>query len=146
MSPALPLETASEPGWCEPSRGASARPGVLSLIHAQGGTCVNVGCVPKKLFYTAATLREQIVGQTAIAAGYGLGVDAAVPVDWAALKGRISAYVKRLNTVYKTGWEKVFPRPVCSPCVLLAHLFGRPAARWRWGLHPSSASTRSSCS
>lgn len=36
-----------------------------------GGTCVNVGCIPKKLFHTGAILNESIE----LAEGYGIKVD-----------------------------------------------------------------------
>ena len=39
-----------------------------------GGTCVNVGCVPKKLMFMAAQTRETIVGHVSTAGGFG-GID-----------------------------------------------------------------------
>jgi len=60
-----------------------------------GGTCVNVGCVPKKIMWNAASAAHALHD----AAGYGF--DAVTPVhDWAALKERRDAYVARLNEVY----------------------------------------------
>ena len=61
-----------------------------------GGTCVNVGCVPKKLMYTAASFLE------AAAEGEGYGVEHASPpkLNWATLTQRRNAYVERLNTIY----------------------------------------------
>jgi len=60
-----------------------------------GGTCVNVGCVPKKIMWNAASAAHAIHD----AAGYGFG--ALHPDhDWAALKQRRDAYVLRLNDVY----------------------------------------------
>jgi glutathione reductase (NADPH) len=61
-----------------------------------GGTCVNVGCVPKKLFtygaHFAAECRE--------AAGYGWTV--APPThDWRKLIANKDAEIKRLNGVYQ---------------------------------------------
>eukprot|EP00968_Pinguiococcus_pyrenoidosus_P019847 scaffold2224_cov261-Pinguiococcus_pyrenoidosus.AAC.20 len=38
-----------------------------------GGTCVNVGCVPKKLMFNASQLRESMVGDVSISKGYGYG-------------------------------------------------------------------------
>jgi len=74
-----------------------------------GGTCVNVGCVPKKLMFSAAAVRESITGPAEIATGYGFGeAKAAVGemlVDWSGLKARRDAYVERLNTVYESGWQ-----------------------------------------
>ena len=37
-----------------------------------GGTCVNVGCVPKKLMWMAASQRESMVGSVAVTEGFGL--------------------------------------------------------------------------
>jgi glutathione reductase (NADPH) len=72
-----------------------------------GGTCVNVGCVPKKIMFMAAAHREMMVGGAATAKGYGFDVpEEAGKVDWAGLKARRDAYVARLNTNYKGGWEK----------------------------------------
>lgn len=60
-----------------------------------GGTCVNVGCVPKKLMYTAATHFE--AAETA--PGYGVTMPHP-KLDWGALVARRNAYVARLNGIY----------------------------------------------
>jgi glutathione reductase (NADPH) len=61
-----------------------------------GGTCVNVGCVPKKIMWNAAGSAHAIHD----AAGYGF--DLATPRhDWPALKLRRDAYVTRLNGIYE---------------------------------------------
>ncbi len=62
-----------------------------------GGTCVNVGCVPKKLMYTAAAFLEAAEEST----GYGVRHDAPPRLDWEALVERRDAYVKRLNGIYE---------------------------------------------
>ncbi|NND36515.1 MAG: FAD-dependent oxidoreductase, partial [Gammaproteobacteria bacterium] len=62
-----------------------------------GGTCVNVGCVPKKIMWNAASAAHAIHD----AAGYGFGVKETAH-DWQALKARRDAYVLRLNGVYET--------------------------------------------
>jgi glutathione reductase (NADPH) len=60
-----------------------------------GGTCVNVGCVPKKIMWNAASAAHAIHD----AAGYGF--DPVTPGhDWPALKLRRDAYVTRLNGIY----------------------------------------------
>ena len=60
-----------------------------------GGTCVNVGCVPKKLMYTAAAHFE--AAETAP----GYGVEMGKPrLDWGALAAKRDAYVARLNGIY----------------------------------------------
>ncbi len=68
---------------------------------ALGGTCVNVGCVPKKvMWYTA-----QHAHYFAHAADYGF--DAVVRGhDWSALKTRRDAFVKRLNDIYANNLNK----------------------------------------
>ena len=66
-----------------------------------GGTCVNVGCVPKKLMWNAA----EFVGAVADARGYGFDVHIAGH-DWAGLKTRRDAYVARLNGIYESNLAK----------------------------------------
>src|SRR5210317_1427471 len=61
-----------------------------------GGTCVNVGCVPKKVMWYAAQLAHAIDDAPA----YGFDVDARGH-DWPVLKSRRDAYVKRLNGIYE---------------------------------------------
>src|SRR6187551_1220318 len=66
-----------------------------------GGTCVNVGCVPKKLMWNAA----EFVGSVADARGYGF--DATLGGhDWAALKSARDAYVQKLNGIYEANLGK----------------------------------------
>ncbi|HUG73694.1 MAG TPA: glutathione-disulfide reductase [Steroidobacteraceae bacterium] len=60
-----------------------------------GGTCVNVGCVPKKLMWNAA----ELAGAMADARGYGFDLRS-VGHDWAGLKAARDAYVVRLNGIY----------------------------------------------
>jgi glutathione reductase (NADPH) len=61
-----------------------------------GGTCVNVGCVPKKVMWYAAEMRHHLEH----AADYGFTVDSGGH-DWASLKTRRDAYVTRLNGIYE---------------------------------------------
>jgi len=60
-----------------------------------GGTCVNVGCVPKKVMWFAAATAENIHH----AGNYGFDVTLN-KFDWAILKQRRDAYIKRLNGIY----------------------------------------------
>ncbi|MCR9218799.1 MAG: glutathione-disulfide reductase [Alphaproteobacteria bacterium] len=60
-----------------------------------GGTCVNVGCVPKKLFTYAAHVPEEIED----AAGYGWTVGAG-RFDWKTLVANKNAEIERLNGIY----------------------------------------------
>jgi glutathione reductase (NADPH) len=64
--------------------------------HRLGGTCVNVGCVPKKIMWSAAGIALSLHD----AADYGFDVEVGGS-DWAALKGKRDAYVLRLNGIYE---------------------------------------------
>mmetsp|Transcript_8965 Transcript_8965/g.11753 ORF Transcript_8965/g.11753 Transcript_8965/m.11753 type:complete len:518 (+) Transcript_8965:72-1625(+) len=72
-----------------------------------GGTCVNVGCVPKKLMFNASQQRESMIGDVSTAAGNGFNVpEAAGTFDWGAMKTRRDAYVSKLNNNYLNNWQK----------------------------------------
>lgn len=61
-----------------------------------GGTCVNVGCIPKKLMHQAALLGEAVHD----AAAYGWSVDpTAVKIDWERLREAVQNHVKSVNWV-----------------------------------------------
>ena len=77
------------------ARVAVVEPGPL------GGTCVNVGCVPKKVMWNAAQLAHALDD----AAGYGFSITRHGH-DWTALKHRRDAYVKRLNGIYRRNLER----------------------------------------
>lgn len=66
-----------------------------------GGTCVNVGCVPKKIMWYSAQHAHQLHH----APDYGFDV-AVNGHDWGALKLRRDAYVKRLNGIYANNLDK----------------------------------------
>ncbi|MEJ0005009.1 MAG: FAD-dependent oxidoreductase [Steroidobacteraceae bacterium] len=61
-----------------------------------GGTCVNVGCVPKKVMWNAA----EIAAAAEDSAGYGFKFGA-VAHDWSMLKTGRDSYVHRLNGIYE---------------------------------------------
>src|SRR5206468_12792598 len=60
-----------------------------------GGTCVNVGCIPKKLFSYAAHWREEFE----IAQAYGWASEARF--DWPTLIKNKDKEIARLNAVYE---------------------------------------------
>ncbi len=65
-----------------------------------GGTCVNVGCVPKKVMWYAAQLSHTLHDVP------DYGFDAALTtVDWPQLKAGRDAYVERLNAIYARNLE-----------------------------------------
>ena len=63
--------------------------------HRLGGTCVNVGCVPKKVMWYAASLAHMLDD----APDYGFHLERR-GLDWAALKSARDDYVARLNDIY----------------------------------------------
>lgn len=66
-----------------------------------GGTCVNVGCVPKKVMWNAATIAHSLRD----AEHYGFDV-ASTGHDWSALKRSRDAYIARLNGIYERNLEQ----------------------------------------
>ncbi len=66
-----------------------------------GGTCVNVGCVPKKVMWYAAHHAHQFHH----AADYGFDIDVNGH-DWRGLKTRRDAYIERLNGIYENNLDK----------------------------------------
>jgi glutathione reductase (NADPH) len=67
-----------------------------------GGTCVNVGCVPKKVMWNAAAIAHALHD----APEYGFQVAATGPHDWPLLRQKRDAYVRRLNDIYASNLEK----------------------------------------
>jgi len=69
---------------------------VVAEGGALGGTCVNVGCIPKKLYSYAAHYGEMFEHS------HGFGWKSEKPqFDWALLQQRRAAEIKRLNGVYE---------------------------------------------
>lgn len=66
-----------------------------------GGTCVNVGCVPKKVMWYAADHAHHLEH----AADYGFDVSVNGH-DWNSLKARRDAYISRLNSIYENNLDK----------------------------------------
>jgi len=84
-------------GGISSARRAAAHGAKVAVIERArlGGTCVNVGCVPKKVMFNAGDV-QNILHQ---AAGYGFNLDG-YSFDFGELKKRRDAYVKRLNGIY----------------------------------------------
>jgi glutathione reductase (NADPH) len=86
---------------------------VVAEAAALGGTCVNVGCIPKKLYSYAAHFADDFKD----AAGFGWHAEQP-RFDWAVLKANRSAEITRLNGIYQkllvsagveilTGWAQL---------------------------------------
>ena len=85
-------------GGVRAARMAAARGARVALaeVGALGGTCVNLGCIPKKLYSYAAHYAE------AFEEARGFGWSALAPVfDWAMLKRNRAIEIMRLNGVYE---------------------------------------------
>lgn len=61
-----------------------------------GGTCVNVGCVPKKIMYNAANFLDD----AHLFADYGVNGLENVTLDFPTFKKNRDAYIHKLNTIY----------------------------------------------
>jgi glutathione reductase (NADPH) len=67
----------------------------LAEVADMGGTCVNLGCIPKKLYSYAAHFAESFEES------HGFGWEGAAPTfNWATLKANRAKEIKRLNGIY----------------------------------------------
>lgn len=85
----------------------------LAEVAAMGGTCVNVGCIPKKLYSYAAHFAD------AFEESHGFGWTTGAPVfNWDVLKANRAREILRLNGIYNqllanagvtiiTGWASL---------------------------------------
>ncbi|EJF62672.1 glutathione reductase [Dichomitus squalens LYAD-421 SS1] len=89
------------------SRRAASYGAKVALIEASerlGGTCVNVGCVPKKIMWHAADIADKIRH----AEGYqfkGPGIGQP-QFNWETFKPQRDAYIRRLNGIYDSNVAK----------------------------------------
>ena len=87
-------------GGVRAARMAAQRGARVALAEAGGtdglgGTCVNVGCIPKKLYSYAAHYSE------AFEESHGFGWEGAAPkLNWATLKANRKKEITRLNGIY----------------------------------------------
>src|SRR5205085_2527136 len=86
-------------GGVRASRVSAALGAKVAVAEADrfGGTCVNVGCIPKKLFSYAAHWREDFH----VAAAYGWTVGEP-RFDWQTLLANKDKEIARLNGVYES--------------------------------------------
>ena len=98
-------------GGIASARRAAMHGAKVCLIEARaiGGTCVNVGCVPKKVMWNAADLAERWSDYD----GYGFDnsssvqasvsseqIEFSMKLEWSSLKERRDAYIERLHGIY----------------------------------------------
>ncbi len=84
-------------GGVRASRMAAGRGAKVAVVENRylGGTCVNVGCVPKKLFVYASEYAEKIEE----ARGFGLTGEI-TGFDWPTLRDNKTQEIERLNGIY----------------------------------------------
>ncbi len=71
----------------------------VAEVGKMGGTCVNVGCVPKKVMWNAASIAEAVHEMHRY--GFSMRDEDAISFDWSFLQKRRDAYIKRLNGIYE---------------------------------------------
>ncbi|CEH14659.1 glutathione-disulfide reductase [Ceraceosorus bombacis] len=73
-----------------------------------GGTCVNVGCVPKKLMWHAADLADALreTPEYGFGDAEGKPINAEPKFQWRYFAEKRDAYVRRLNGIYDRNLEK----------------------------------------
>ncbi len=84
-------------GGVRASRMAAARGVKVAVVENRylGGTCVNVGCVPKKIFVYASEYAEKFEEAR------GFGVNGQLEnFDWPTLRDNKTSEIKRLNGIY----------------------------------------------
>lgn len=91
-------------GGVRASRMAAQRGARVAIVESTyfGGTCVNVGCVPKKLFALGAHYADDFED----APGYGWKIGETISFDWPTLRDNKNKEIERLNAIYKTLLEK----------------------------------------
>ncbi|VDC03895.1 unnamed protein product [Peniophora sp. CBMAI 1063] len=88
------------------SRRAALYKAKVALIEEQGklgGTCVNVGCVPKKIMWHAADLAEKA---RYASEGYHFENVPAPKFNWKTFKPQRDAYIHKLNGIYDNNVNK----------------------------------------
>ena len=85
-------------GGVRSARMAAAQGKKVAIIENRylGGTCVNVGCVPKKMFVYASEYREKMEEAK------GFGIDGQVnSFNWTTLRDNKTTEISRLNGIYE---------------------------------------------
>merc|ERR1719453_3071150 len=69
------------------------KPSPAGSTWGLGGTCVNVGCIPKKLMHQASLLGEGMSD----AKSYGWEVPDGIKHNWESMVSNVQAHIKSLN-------------------------------------------------
>mmetsp|Transcript_13852 Transcript_13852/g.29248 ORF Transcript_13852/g.29248 Transcript_13852/m.29248 type:complete len:507 (+) Transcript_13852:55-1575(+) len=90
---------------------------VMCIERARlGGTCVNVGCVPKKVMWSAAQISDILKHDMK---HYGFSAGGDVTLNFPRLKKARDDYVKRLNLIYAKGFEDSGVSNVFGDCTFV---------------------------
>jgi glutathione reductase (NADPH) len=87
-------------GGLASARRASGMYGAKAIaveVKRLGGTCVNVGCVPKKITWNAASIADKVKDSR----HYGFDFKEGAPFDWKTFTTKRAAFVKKLNGIYE---------------------------------------------
>ncbi|KAM9984862.1 hypothetical protein ACTFIY_009294 [Dictyostelium cf. discoideum] len=84
------------------AKGKGDRIGIVEVTRP-GGTCVNVGCVPKKVMWNTSFIKEMI--NAAPSYGFDFGGQQ-VKFNWPTIKKARDEYIKRLNGIYDSNLAK----------------------------------------
>jgi len=86
-------------GGVRAARMAASKGKKVAIAEASdlGGTCVNVGCVPKKLFVYASQFPELFQASC----GYGWSQQQPASFDWSILRDNKTTEIQRLNGIYQ---------------------------------------------
>jgi len=78
-------------------------PSPIGTKWGLGGTCVNVGCIPKKMMHYASLLGEAKHDQELA----GIAVDKQTPHNWDNMVNQVQMHIKGLNWGYKSDLLKL---------------------------------------
>lgn len=86
-------------GGVRTARKAASKGKKVAIAEASelGGTCVNVGCVPKKLFVYSSQFPDLFRASK----GYGWTIEQTATFDWDRLRDNKTAEIQRLNKIYQ---------------------------------------------
>ncbi|KAI6129061.1 hypothetical protein EV401DRAFT_2194448 [Pisolithus croceorrhizus] len=93
-------------GGVASSRRAASYGKKVALVEVSpylGGTCVNVGCVPKKIMWHAADTADRL---RHAADGYQFRGIPEPNFDWRTFKLQRDAYIRKLNKIYENNLER----------------------------------------
>lgn len=74
------------------------KPSPAGSVWGLGGTCVNVGCIPKKLMHNAALIRETIVSDSV---AFGLTMGGSTSHSWEDMRQNVQNHIRGLNFKYR---------------------------------------------